>query len=632
MKHLIIPSELRGGVASGSPPRLELHGGPFFFHYLLAILAFIGTGLLLWFRYLLPALNGEPTSGPLWIVLAALVTVVVTIRRSRKLNFIPLGTNRSPAEAISLILEAAQTAGWKCVERIDDRWLQFWSAPSADGESNEGEQISVLIGDGVVCVNSINDPNFAQSFFSGDANASHAGWVEMVLDKGIWTYDPERSRAQSSEGVRNSSLALENIVMSDPPAHIDKGGFVSRDIALRLSGIVTIVVVISDLVSEFPEMYAAVVSRIGAITFAAIVFGAAPAYGVWLYVRSRRAARYVPVEVGHTKAQCYRLVLNRMRHEGWHINYDAPDYGMEARVPNATLDDGHVGALLFGDGVVYCNLLASANMPAPSLNRSERDAWLVWVRETLAADPLSSAEFADPPATERKQLEQRGHPPTTENDTNYLAPPNGRKFDVGTTDSDTDVPAMKGDAVRFLKLGAGRTFLLLKQRPLLAVFTIVTDVFVIQGIVEDEPMTTLFWILAAALNAALVYYLLEWWQRLKMIRIVTRRSARENYELMMQRCEEWGWVMNATEPDKFIEAYRESEEPHAEMITMFFEWSDVYVNSINKLEDHRPSSIGHSIWTSAKYSRSRNRENILKMREALESAGIKIVPAPDAER
>ena len=91
------------------------------------------------------------------------------------------------------------------------------------------------------------------------------------------------------------------------------------------------------------------------------------------------------------------------------------------------------------------------------------------------------------------------------------------------------------------------------------------------------------------------------------------------YVYLLEKCREWGWGVKRKIPGILIEAYRymgKSKAPYTEMVTIIFDQTEVYINSMNKLEHRR--SPRNDRWKPARYSRKRNRENVEKVRQAIE--------------
>lgn len=569
--------EVRDYVTSGGRLRLRLTGKEWVVHYLGALLVGAAAAAALCFEYFGPPENLRLP--PYLATILAAVTLLAFYRRRKKLLFSPVASRHSPQEAWEIVAEAAGTAGWTIAEGMPGVYMRIKTGWAEEEEVNTGELVTILFGQGLVLINSINDPDDWSYLYSGTASRGHAEWIETTLDKGLWKYDPE-GKGEASQSEPGAAVALDKISAGDPPRYRflrTKWGW--ELIAGAVVGPMAVIVRELDLFYEW----------LGSEIFPVVFFGL-PALlclivlGLLVY-----SSRFIPVRMAGTDAEQYRTVLNALQEGEWHINYVREGEGIEARLPGTTPDEGSIAVFVFRNGDVCVNILKSADRPYPSFSISQRAAAHRWLTDVL-------------------------HRREPERSVRAITPVGSGVAEVSAEGAENERP---GDAVALTVMTSGGTPrlrlsgersqavfglpLMLTILPLAAMALLLLNG---SGISTFVVKTSAPFIAASFLLAAIRY------GRLRFTEVPTLRTSAANYARSMEVCREAGWEILRTVPGMFIEAYRRSDEPAEEMITICFKGSVLYVNSINKLEDSRPSSRNNGEWTAARYSRRRNRENV----------------------
>lgn len=568
--------EVREYVTSGGR-RLRLTGKEWVVHYLGALLVGAAAAVALCFEYVGPP-EGIRLPPYLATILLA-VTLLAFYRRRKKLLFSPVASRHSPQEAWKIVAEAAETAGWTIAEGTPGVCMRIKTGWAEEEGVNTGELVTILFGQGLVLINSINDPADWSYLYSGTASRGHAEWIETTLDKGLWKYDPE-GKGEAPQRAPGAAVALDKISAGDPPRY----RFLRTEWGWEL--LATAVVGPMAVILREGELF---YEWLGSEIFLIVLFGL-PALlclivlGLLVY-----SSRFVPVRMAGTDAEHYRTVLNALQEGEWHINYVREGEGIEARLPGTTPDEGSIAVFVFRNGDVCVNVLKRADRPYPSFSVSQRAAAHRWLTDVLhRREPERSVRAITPVGSGVAEVPAEG----AENE---------RSGDA------VALTVMTSGSTPRLRLSGDRSQALFGVPLMLALLPLAAMVL---GFLNEDDISTFVvktsapFIAASFLLAAIRY------GRLRFTAVPTLRTSAANYARSMEVCREAGWEILRTVPGAFIEAYRRSDEPAEEMITICFKGSVLYVNSINKLEDSRPSSHTNGEWTAARYSRRRNRENV----------------------
>lgn len=384
---LLIPSSLRNRIEPGNPPHLLLTGADWFTHYLVGLLCVIGTALLLYFGYI----QNETPLDILWIAAAGLITVFVFHRRARKLHFVPIASLHSQEDTVIRVLEAATAAGWSVAERVDNISLSFWTSPSQDGTMNYGELVTFLFGEGAVFVNSINDPGNRMHLYSGDKNKGIVNWIEVVVEKGVWKYDPDRPvEERRAEYAPKASIVLHSIREGKPPIQRANGGYLGEWLVGTFIAALEVMAHVAELAADTLPTFPAELLLI-------ISFGIPMLLVLVMWSTHYYYSRYSSVSSSHQEKENYRLVSAVLQKQSWHINYADPDIGIEARVPNSTPEEGIIAAFVFQGKNVFVNLFKNVQTPVPLRDRSERKAIVAWVEDAVSGEALAPNYEVEPP-------------------------------------------------------------------------------------------------------------------------------------------------------------------------------------------------------------------------------------------
>lgn len=575
-----VPSpEVRDYVTSGGG-RLRLTGKEWVVHYLGALFVGAATAAVLCLEYVGPP-EGLRLPPYLATILVA-VTLLAFYRRRKKLLFSPVASRHSPQEAWKIVAEAAGTAGWTIAEGTPGVYMRIKTGWAEEEGVNTGELVTVLFGQGMVLINSINDPADWSYLYSGTTSRGHAEWIETTLDKGLWKYDPEGKRG-ALQTAPGAAVALGKISAGDPPRY----GFLRTEwgwelIAGAVVGPMAVIIRELDLIYEW----------LGSEMFPVIFFGLPALLCLIVLCLLLYSSRFMPLRMAGTDAEHYRTVLNALNEGGWHVNYAQEGEGIEARLPGTTPDEGEIAVVVFRNGDVYLNVLKSVDHPYPSFSVSQRAAARRWLTDVLhrresghsvrAVIPVGS-DVVEASAQAGQAIE------------------NEKPGDVAA------LTVMTSGGTPRLRLSGDRSQALFGVPLMLTLLPLAVMALLLlngSGITAFAVKTSAPFIAASFLLAAVRY------GRLRFTAVPTLRASAANYARAMEVCREAGWEILRTVPDTFIEAYRRSDEPAEEMITICFKGSVLYVNSINKLEDSRPSSHTNGEWTAARYSRRRNRENV----------------------
>lgn len=579
----MLPAEIADFVRPGNPFRLRLRGSEWIVHHLGPLLFGAVTLLLLYLEYLNPP-NGWTLPSYLSGI-AFLLTLVVLYRRRRKLTFIAVASPRSATEAWQVIADAAGVAGWKVAAGEPGRFLRIRTALADDGV-NTGELITILFDDGVVRINSINDPSDWSYLYSGSANKEHAQWLETTLEQGVWKYDPEEAENRSVySSPASTSLVLDYLSAGVPPRFYPfRKGSPGREMLeyllflLLFTGFKWF-----EKLGEYSGSEAIIYGIIG------FLLNVAPLAISILLVRLY--STFKEVRTDRSDGENFRRVRQALVQTGWHINYEDEAKGIEARLPHSTPEDGNIGVFVFRNGCVYVNLFDSVDNPLPSFRRSTRTTVIKWIHEVLQKEErvewtIDSASIPSDPFTAKEvgiEMEQPIYKA-------YVVKPG-------------NPPRLRLHGKRWKRLF---------DRPLwimgvTLVFCVLLQFSPVQSGGDGQfipQLLSLALFLIAAVLFAVRYH------RLRFTVIQTDKNAAANYERVLAVCKEEEWTLLRESPNLFIEAYRRSKAAPEEMITIFFDGGDVYVNSINKLEESRPIYLNSSDLGPATYSAERNRENV----------------------
>lgn len=568
--------EVRDYVTSGGR-RLRLTGKEWIVHYLGALLLGGAAAAALCFEYFGPPENLRLP--PYLATILVAVTLLAFYRRRKKLLFSPVASRHSPQEAWEIVAAAAGTAGWTIAEGMPGVYMRIKTGWAGEEGVNTGELVTVLFGRGMVRINSINDPGDWSYLYSGTASRGHAEWIETTLDKGLWTYDPEGKRG-ARQDAPGAAVALDKISAGDPPRY----RFLRTEWGWEL--IAGVVVGPMAVILREGELF---YEWLGGEIFLIVLFGLPVLLCLIVLSLLVYSSRFMPVRGNGTDAEHYRTALNALQEGKWHINYTREGELIEARLPGTRPDEGSIAVLVFRNGDVSVNVLKSADRPYPSFSISRRAAAHRWLTEVMhRREPGRSSQ---------------------------VLPPVG--FDVPDTSAEGTENEKPGDVAFLTVMTSGSNpRLRLSGERSLALFglplmlTILPLAVMLLGFLKENGISAFIVEASAPFVAASFLLAAIRYGRLRFTEVPTLRTAAANYARAVEVCREAGWEILRTVPDRFIEAYRRSDEPAEEMITIGFKGSVLYVNSINKLEDSRPSSRNNGEWTAARYSRRRNRENV----------------------
>lgn len=657
--------------ASGqTPERLVLGGAELVTHYLLPILAGVALAVIL----ALGALGTIPFSLPV-IAGLALLAIVAHHFRSRLLRFRRLDSDRSVAESISLLREAAESVRWSVLEDREDL-LVFGTIPLQEAPWNEGERITVIFRDGAVWINAINDPANRLALYSGSEISGNIEWIAGVLRDGLFRFESEERGAEATGEGATSEKTSTPFVLPRPERQVepeidhlldqvvDDGTelrFPTKMTGGERTGLAMTGVILFLQLAATVSDYSWQIGGGEVETYVSIGVGILLVIIALYLVHHAERVRFYTIRIDRPETVTYASLHRALEESGWHIGGVDTRRGIVARAPYAlqskstavlfAIREDRLNVKLFsapeiddyrpktisGPLLLLFDWLyrwMSAEESAPPRFRPEAGSrwWSFlfklrmqrrFVRSTGSLDQL------------REVLNQVRFDPTEYPEVEEEQ----RSWDIKRLIGSSDTPVVQLYGARWWRI----TFLHVVPILSLSFLSLIAYRYVtfsgglsLNEFEEDMApnVPLIVWVLIAA---AVVYWVLQY-RRRRCKRIETDRTAEQNYEILREAVvKEWDWKVLREVPGFFFELAGFGEKARCEMITIVIDRGDVIVNSMRHPDSiyevlHLTDEPSFHLSRVTVYSRSRNEWNVERIERALSAEDVDVNPPPPPDQ